>query len=66
MSALLEGPDPVGDFFFVDAVFVGVGDAFDDLAFEPFFDVGSDFLEAGDSVDYIDGEVESVYLIEDR
>ena len=55
----------MGDFFFVDAVFVGVGDAFYDLAPEPFLDVGSDFLEAGDSVDDVDGEVEAVYLVED-
>ncbi len=61
----LEGPSPVGDLFFVDAVFVGVGDAFDDLVFKSFFDVSSDFLEEWDAVDDVDGEVEAVYLIED-
>ena len=59
----LKRPGPVGDFFFVYAVFVGVGDAFDDLSFEGFFDVGAYFLEAGDAVDYVDGEVEAVYLV---
>jgi hypothetical protein len=42
------------DFGFVYAFGVGVGDAFDDLRFEPLLEVSARALQARNAVDYID------------
>ena len=41
-SPCLSRPLPVSNFFFVDAFGVSVVNALDDLALQPFFDVGAD------------------------
>ena len=44
---------------------MSVVDAVDDLAFEPFLDVGADGREAWDAIDDVDGDIEAIDLIED-
>ena len=60
-----SGPFPGADFWAVYAYGVSVVDAVDDLAFEPFLDVGADGREAWDAIDDVDGDIEAIDLIED-
>ena len=60
------GPVPVLDFGFVYAFGVRVGDAFDDLRFEPLLEMSTRALEARNAVDYIDGEREAIDLVANR
>ena len=59
-------PVPALDFGLVYAFCVCVGDAFDDLRFEPLLEMSARPLEARNAVDYIDREREAIDLIANR
>src|ERR1700741_34437 len=65
--ALLDlRPIPVLDFWLVYALGIGVRDALDDLLFEPFLQMRARTLEAGNAVDHINGQCETIDLIANR
>ena len=61
----LTPPLPVANFFFIDAFGVGIGDALDDLSFQPFLDVSADRAQARNAVNDIDSQVKAIDLVED-
>ena len=63
LAALGLRPLPVLDFRFVQAFRVGVVDALDDLAFEPFLQVRTRTLETRHAVNHVGGEREAIDLI---
>src|ERR1041384_5075097 len=57
-------PLPVPNFRLVNAVLVGVSDVVHDLIFQPLLYVGAASLQARNSIDYVDRQIESVYLVD--
>ena len=71
-SFLVEGftclsrPLPVADFLLIDAFGMGVVDALDDLALQPFLDMSPGWLQTRNAIDDVNRQIEAVHLIEDR
>ena len=64
--ALLQRPLPFPVLLGINAVLVGIIDRVDDLPLQPIHCMRSPLLEVRHAVDYVDGEVEAVYLVQDR